>query len=513
MNESRQADVCLILEGTYPYVAGGVSIWTHHLIQAQSHLSFELVCLVPERAELEPRYQVPPNVTGITNVRVGSLPPGAQPRGLNSLCERLEGPLLRLEAAGGLAEIESILSELLPYGSSLGRRALLNSPEAWQLILRMYQATHPESPFLDYFWSWRAILGGIFSILLAPLPSARMYHPVSTGYAGLYAARAHLQTGRPVLLTEHGIYTNERRIEIAMADWLYRPAESGLTLRKSARDLRLMWFHAFAGYSRACYEAAARIITLHSGNQYFQLADGAPKEKLAIIPNGVDYHRFSALADRRANHPPAIALIGRVVPIKDVKTFIRAAAIVRELVPEIRAWVLGPADEDPQYFAECQALVAYLGLEGCVEFTGPVSVPDYLPRLDVLVLTSISEAQPLVMLEAGAAGVPSVATDVGACREMIYGGRDEESPLGTAGAVTPLANPTATAHAIARLLLEPDEWQRASRAARERVRRYYDTPSLDRSYRELYEYWCSVPDRAAPAGLIGAESISGKDAA
>ena len=507
MNQRPTADVCLVLEGTYPYVSGGVSIWTHHLIQAQSHLSFELVCLVPERAELEPRYQVPPNVTGITIVRVGSLPVGAKPRGLKALCERIEKPLLRLESGGGLPEIESIMAELLPFGSSLGRRALLNSPEAWQLILRMYQAAHPESPFLDYFWSWRAILGGIFSMLLAPLPSARVYHPLSTGYAGLYAARAHLQTGRPVLLTEHGIYTNERRIEIAMADWLYRPPESGLTLRKSARDLRFMWFQAFAAYSRACYQAAVQIVTLHSGNQHFQLADGAPQEKLAIIPNGVDYQRFSVLAHRRSEHVPTMALIGRVVPIKDVKTFIRAAAIVRELVPEVRALVLGPADEDPQYFAECRNLVTYLGLEECVEFTGPISVSDYLPRVDVLVLTSISEAQPLVILEAGASGVPSVATDVGACREMIHGAPQEQPPLGPGGAVTPLANPTATADAVARLLLDPDYWERASQAARERVRLYYDKPSLDRAYRDLYEYWREVPDRAP------ADTVATKDAA
>ena len=505
-----QADVCLVLEGTYPYVAGGVSIWTHHLIGAQPHLSFELVCLAPEHAELKPRYEVPANVTGITNIRVGTLPPGERrPKGIKALCERIEASLVRLQAGGGLEEIASILRELLPFRPRLGRRALLNSPEAWEMILRMYRATYPESPFLDYFWSWRAILGGIYSMMLAPLPSARVYHALSTGYAGLYAARTLLETGRPALLTEHGIYTNERHIEIAMADWLYYPAGSGLALRKSTRDLRSMWLQAFAAYSRACYQAASRIVTLHSANQHFQIADGAPAEKLAIIPNGIDFERYGALADRREPHPPAIALIGRVVPIKDVKTFLRAAAIIREFVPEIRVLVLGPADEDPQYLVECQALVNHLGLEGLVEFTGSVSVADYLPNLDVVVLTSISEAQPLVILEAGAAGVPSVATDVGACREMIQGGSNEDPPLGPGGEVTPLSNPTATAHAVSRLLLDHDYWERAGRAMRERVRLYYNNASLDRSYRELYEYWRSVPGRAPAEAL----SIAGKDAA
>src|SRR5579871_1271977 len=298
MTSASPADVCLILEGTYPYVSGGVSQWTHQLLQAQRHLSFELISLVPETAELTPRYDVPPNVKGIHVVRVGVLPAGKRVPHLKAILERLEQPLLRLHAGGGLDDLATALREVQPFRQSLGRTALLNSPEAWELILRMYQAGHPDSPFLDYFWSWRAILGGIYSMLLAPLPRARVYHALSTGYAGLYAARAHLETGRPVLLTEHGIYTNERRIEIAMADWLYNP-ENGLTLEKSPRDLRIMWFEAFAAYSRACYQAAARIVTLHAGNQYFQLADGAPPEKLAIIPNGIDYARFSVLAEKR----------------------------------------------------------------------------------------------------------------------------------------------------------------------------------------------------------------------
>jgi glycosyltransferase involved in cell wall biosynthesis len=109
-----------------------------------------------------------------------------------------------------------------------------------------------------------------------------------------------------------------------------------------------------------------------------------------------------------------------------------------------------------------------------------------------VVLTSISEAQPLVILEAGSAGVPSVATDVGACREMIYGDRREAEPLGPAGEVVPLSNPTATAQAVARLLTDRAYWEKASRAIRERVRRYYNRPALDRAYREVYDYWRSV---------------------
>ena len=177
----------------------------------------------------------------------------------------------------------------------------------------MYESTHGDSAFLDYFWTWRALLGGLYSMLLCDLPPALVYHPVCTGYAGLFAARAHIETGRPVILTEHGIYTNERRIEIGMADWLYETQRAGLQIEHSRRELKDLWMESFSTYSRACYEACTRIVTLYEGNQQFQIDDGADPEKLAVIPNGIDTERYAAVVRGQDARPPTIALIGRVV--------------------------------------------------------------------------------------------------------------------------------------------------------------------------------------------------------
>jgi glycosyltransferase involved in cell wall biosynthesis len=149
--------------------------------------------------------------------------------------------------------------------------------------------------------------------------------------------------------------------------------------------------------------------------------------------------------------------------------------------------VLGPTDEDPDYYADCRTLVKYLGLEDTVEFKGPVNLADYLGGIDVVVLTSLSEAQPLVILEAGAAGLPMVATDVGACREMILGRNDERPALGPGGAITPLCNPSATAQELASLLTDRERYDSCSRAIRERTRTHYNKNVVDRTYRELYE--------------------------
>jgi glycosyltransferase involved in cell wall biosynthesis len=299
-------------------------------------------------------------------------------------------------------------------------------------------------------------------------------------------ARAKIETGRPAILTEHGIYTNERRIEIMMADWLYDGDEFGLQLDRQRRDLRDLWIDAFMSYARACYGAADRIITLYGGNRRVQQLHGADPGKVSIVPNGIDVKHFAALPRARDPGRPTVALIGRVVRIKDIKTFVRACSILQRSLPALEALVIGPDDEEPDYAAECVALADYLGLGERMRFVGRVRIADYLPRIDVVTLTSISEGQPLTLLEAGASGVPCVATDVGACREIIEGSDREEPPLGPGGAIVPLAEPGAIAAALLRLLTDHDHYDRCAAAIRERIRRHYNKRELDAEYAAIY---------------------------
>lgn len=488
MSRREMADVCLILEGTYPYVRGGVSNWTHDLICAQPHLTFHLAAIVPPGPEAPMAFTLPANVVGMTRFELHTLDAGVpNPPRLDALMRALEAPLLRLTGDGGFDEVRAVIDILRGAGGDVGRAALLDSRAAWDLLQRMCQQQCPQVSFLEYFWTWRTLLLGLYSVLRAPLVPARLYHPLCTGYAGLYATRAHVETGRPVLLNEHGIYTNERRVEIMLADWLQPGPGRTLSVDRQHRDLRDLWTDMFGSFSRACYAAAQRIVTLYEGNTVLQVLDGADPAKLQVIPNGVAVPAAPPVEVRDIDkEPPTVALIGRVVPIKDVKTFLRACALLREFVPNVRVWILGPTSEDPEYFEECRHLAAHLDLEATVSFKGQVVLSEYWSRLDVVVLTSVSEAQPLVILEAAAMGLPSVATDVGACREMILGRPDEAPPLGAAGVVTPLANPAATAQALGRLLTDRAFYQSCATAARTRVERYYDKADLDRAYGDLY---------------------------
>jgi polysaccharide biosynthesis protein PelF len=490
----KQADVCLLLEGTYPYVSGGVSSWVHDIIGGLPELNFQLVSLLPNRSARKRVYQVPPNVIAVNDVYLNELPRGwPWLPGLKTFFRSTEIYLKNITQRGSLADVRGLAELFAPLRGRLGSQIIYNSHAAWEILLTLYRQSQSRSPFLEFFYTWRSLIGGLYAVLLADLPKARAYHAVSTGYAGALMARAAVETGRPAIVTEHGIYTNERRIEITMADWIYDTPYASFSVSDAPRNLKDLWKDVFGTYSLACYQAAEEVLTIFGGNQKFQRSDGADPAKMRVIPNGVDVARYSGVERQTGQRRPTVAMIGRVVPIKDVKTFIRACGLLQQQILELEALIIGPVDEDKEYSDECREQVRQEGLESTVTFTGKVNIMDYLGRIDVIVLTSISEGQPLVLLEAGAAGIPSVATDVGACREIIEG-RPGEDELGAGGVVTTLTSPKATAEGMYKLLSDQGFYAAASNAIRERVRRFYDKRDMLGAYRSLYERLIAKPD-------------------
>jgi glycosyltransferase involved in cell wall biosynthesis len=312
-----------------------------------------------------------------------------------------------------------------------------------------------------------------------------VYHSISTGYAGLYAVSAARTMGARSAVTEHGIYTNERRIDIVMADWIVDTIRSSLGGRDERTDVRGFWIEAFESYARIVYASADKITTLYGANQSFQRALGAAEEKLQVIPNGIVLERFDKIVPGQAKRPTA-ALIGRVVPIKDIEAYIAAAAVVKAAIPDAEMLLIGPTDEDEDYFALCTRRIEEAGLQDTIVFTGKVDIIDYLGRIDVLVLTSISEAQPLVLLEAGAARIPCVTTDVGSCREIIEGAPDEEPNIGVAGRVAPPMDAQAIGLAIVELLGDPELRRKCGETLRRRVEKYFTSELSARRYADLY---------------------------
>ena len=116
---------------------------------------------------------------------------------------------------------------------------------------------------------------------------------------------------------------------------------------------------------------------------------------------------------------PTLVFAGRIDPLKDLDTLVRAFALVREQVPDARLRLFGgvPAGNEA-YAAQIRELVADLGLEGCATFEGPVSpVSQAFAAGHVVVQSSLSEGLPLTVIEAAISGRPTVVTDVGGMPE------------------------------------------------------------------------------------------------
>ena len=497
--DTAPADVCLVLEGTYPYVQGGVSTWVHDLIGSLPETRFALVHIGPEPgAYKRRRYALPANAVSLHDLycRESTARGGEVAARLRSALAarhrhaRLRGSSRVLHGIRRLHLEDTIDGSLLDdlAGGDLPVGAFLHGRAAFDLAMELYERLAPGAALVDFFWHFRSMHAPLVRLLEAPQPAADTYHAVCTGYAGLLAAIWSHRAGRPLLLTEHGLYARERKLELDRADWFRGP---GRTVDDStASALRAMWIRFFRILARCAYTRAATVVSLCEANRAKQIADGAPAERTVVVPNGIDLERLLGAYPARRVDPAStkrmrVGFVGRLVPIKDVVTFIRAVFLAQQGV-ELEAKVIGPIDEDRQYALRCRRLVTKLGLAHRVHFVDTLPLDRLYSEIDVLVLTSFSEAQPLVILEAGAAGIPVVASDVGACRELLEGGSDVDRGIGPSGIVTRLAAPEETAAAILRLARDPELRRAMAAAGQRRVAMFYRKNATIAAYRALY---------------------------
>jgi glycosyltransferase involved in cell wall biosynthesis len=493
-NTPVTADVCLLLEGTWPYVRGGVSGWVHQMILGLPEVTFNVLFIGGQRrAYGQRRYDIPPNVLRIDEVFLeDAWVQTPAPRKAAKVKQADMDMLYRYfnhpdQPPAGLGEqwLEAVARGRLTLES------VRNSRASWTSASEGYLAHCEDPSFVSYFWTVRAMQAPLLLLAEAArqLPRARMVHTVSTGYAGLVASILTRLWGCRSVLSEHGIYTKERKIDLAQASWIAESSDQALNVALASGHsyTRTLWIRFFERIGTLVYDHTDHIIALYEGNRQRQMLDGADPARAKLIPNGIALPQWrSALEQRAPGIAPVVGLIGRVVPIKDVKTYLRALRGVINARPDVQGWIVGPEDEDPQYVAECRSLVVSLGLEGKVLFLGFQRIQEILPQLGLMVLTSISEAQPLVILEAWACGTPVVSSDVGSCREMIEGVTAEDRALGLAGEVVPIADPQATASAILALLGDSPRWHQAQASGLARVSRYYTEALMLDQYRQLY---------------------------
>lgn len=200
-----------------------------------------------------------------------------------------------------------------------------------------------------------------------------------------------------------------------------------------------------------------------------------PARKLIVVHNGIDVDRFTAGQPMGDRLPGRAITVGRLDPIKDQLTLLRAVRLVVDANPAFQLDVIGDGPSRP----ELEALQSELGLAHHVHFHGyQEQVGPFLAGSDFFVLSSISEGVSLALLEAMASGLPAVVTDVGGNREVMVPGET--------GYMVPAGSPEALADALLKIQADPARLHRMAEAARRRVEASFNLRTVVATYENLY---------------------------
>jgi glycosyltransferase involved in cell wall biosynthesis len=506
-----EVDVELVLEGSYPYVTGGVSSWVHQIILGMPNLRFGLVHLGAKKSDKrDMKYSLPPNVGYLQNMYLHEPVFFEETSGSGLISTSDFFPQLfhlhEIAKSGNPRDAADLIRSLANPKDFGNLRQMLFCEEGFAMLTRMYQTGNPEASFLDFFWTWRFMHLPLLQLFQARRGPAKIVHTVSTGYAGAYGALRTIVDNLPLVLTEHGIYTRERHIEITQASWIASEVHPDHLVRTTQGTFKRLWMNFFQALSHWTYVLSERIITLFEGNRSIQIQFGANPEKTEIIPNGITIQDFWELRPHGPPDPDAftVGFVGRVVSIKDIRTLVTAAQIVLLKCPRALFLIIGPLDEEPEYAVEMQDLVARFQMTDRIRFLGRQQVRDWYPKLDISVLTSLSEGQPLTILETMAAGIPTVATDIGGCRELLEGRTPEDKALGVCGRVTNLRAPEETAQAILDLCRNHEQYLQMARIGKIRVKTFYLQEKVLERYGRIYQQLLS--SSPSPKGEKGMTS-------
>jgi len=210
---------------------------------------------------------------------------------------------------------------------------------------------------------------------------------------------------------------------------------------------------------------------------------GVPFYRLRFIPRGVDLNVFKYKEPRMdLKDGCRVGIIGRITPIKGHMIFLRAMAKVVRVIPKVKIIIAGEVPPEKKgYKKELDLLIRQLGLEPYIEFLGHVdNVAELLHSLDLLVLaTTTQEAFGRVIIEAGASGVPIVATQVGGVVDIIQDGIN--------GRLVPPHNPQEMSDAIIELLKDRNLAKDFSKKNREIVEKKFSLEKMVKDTLTVYK--------------------------
>jgi len=369
---------------------------------------------------------------------------------------------------GGPAHIAALLSgrrfdpsryeTLLVHGSlAPGEESLAELAEEEGATMRFLpELQQPVQPLRD-----AQALAKLVRLARAFKPHVVHTHTAKAGFLGRQAALA-VRPRPAVVHTYHG----------HVLEGYFGSAKSRLYLEMERALARVSY--CLIGVSQATVDDLVRLGV-------------APPAKFRVLPLGLDLDRLAGLPSglrleaREGLGVGAgdvlLVFVGRVVPIKRLDLLLEALAQARESDPRLRLAVVGDGEERPQL----ERRAAELGIAPDVLFLGyRRELRPVFAAADVAVLSSDNEGTPVSLIEAAAAGLPAVATDVGGVREVV----SEET-----GILVPQGDATALARAIVEMAEDPQRRERCGTAARQHALDSYGAQRLlsevDKLYREL----------------------------
>ena len=468
--------ICIIAEGCYPYAVGGVSSWIHSMVKEFPNVEFILLALIANRSQSGAfKYELPENLTQVYEVYLDDLDWDADDsNNSKTKLSKKEYDALYSLIFNENVDWETLFSMFSRKNVNVNN--LLMGPEFLRAALAYYEAYYDNVTFSDFLWTLRSIYLPMFTILKTTIPEADLYHCVSTGYAGILGCMGKYFHQGKLLISEHGIYTREREEELIKADWI-------------GNTYRSIWIQQFRKMSKAAYDRADMVTSLYEYARQLQRELGCPIEKTMITPNGISVEKMANIPGKKEEDRAYINIgaVLRVAPIKDVKTLIQAYMQAKQQRDNLKLWIMGPMDEDRDYAEECFQMVSACNVKDVI-FTDRIDVTQYLGRMDMTILTSISEGQPLTVLEGFAAHKPAICTDVGCCRELIYGNNDG---CGIAGILTHIMDVDEIANAILTLADDPNLRRQMGENGYKRVMSLYHINDMKAKYLNIYHDFCT----------------------
>jgi glycosyltransferase involved in cell wall biosynthesis len=469
--------VTMLTEGTYPHVHGGVSTWCDQLVKGMPEVDFHIVSLTGSGRE-PVAWELPPNVYRHTRVPTWGPRPGrARPpigRAQRRFAEIYERFLLSFLDPDSPEDFGDALYELAVLARDGRLSAALSGEAALRSLMWIWTMPHLPTAAARPTVHDALVATDLLEHALRPLgvrlPEDCVAHAVSSGLATLPALVAHHLDGVPFLLTEHGIYLRERYLG-------YR----GAGQRWPVKAFMLGFYRELNSLG---YRAADLITPCNQYNRRWEERGGADGDRIRTVYNGVDPHAFPHAGPEPA--VPTLTWCGRIDPIKDLETLLRAYAMVRAELPDTRLRLFGPVPPGGEaYRTRLEKLAAELGVTDGLTFEGRITeVWRAYAAGHVVMLSSISEGFPFSIIEAMSCGRTTVSTDVGGVREAV----------GDTGIVVPPREPEKMAAAALALLRDEERRLDLGELSRQRV---IDRFTLRRSVDAFRTVYQELADRSA----------------